>query len=600
MSAWEDRLRAPRVSLPDWARDAPDHCLVRSNASGTWELYTWDAGTAAAGAGDGVGELRQATDRANGTVDGTLSRDGRHVWWYDDADGDEYGTWQRQPFGAPAGSHEAALPGLPPAYDAGLAFGPDSLVTVGSVTNEGSVLRLVSATGAVRELYRHPEDASLGALSPDGTLVAVSHSEHGDSRHPALRVLRAGDGSTVAELWDGAGRGVHAVDFAPRHGDPRLLVVHERRGRPELLIWDVRNGEQEELPLDLPGEISADWVPDGSALLVSADAEARSTLWRLDLATRELTALPTPRGVVLGATERPDGAVWFAWSSAAEPATVRDLATGAVVLRPPGDLVAPPSVGVADVFLDGPGGRVHALLSLPRDGAAPHAAVFAVHGGPEAHDEDAFRPDLAAWVDHGYAVVNVNYRGSDGYGSAWRDAIVGRVGLTELEDLAAVRAHLVAAGTIDPARVLLAGGSWGGYLTLLGLGVQPELWAAGLAAVPVADYVTAYDEEMEGLQAFDRALFGGTPQEVPDRYAESSPLTYVTAVRAPLWVSVGENDPRCPSGQVDRYLEVLAETGRVTPEVLRFDAGHGSLVVAERIRQLRAELTFALAAVPPG
>src|SRR5207245_66144 len=84
-----------------------------------------------------------------------------------------------------------------------------------------------------------------------------------------------------------------------------------------------------------------------------------------------------------------------------------------------------------------------------------------------------------AWVDHGFAVVLVNYRGSSGYGKAWRDAIVGRPGLTELEDLARVHDRLTAQGIVDPARTILSGGSWGGYLTLLGLGVQPERWALG-------------------------------------------------------------------------------------------------------------------------
>jgi len=601
---WEQRLLAPRITLPDWADDAPDRCVVRTNATGTWELWAWDAGT---------GELRQATRRDNGTVDGTVSRDGREVWWFADTDGDELGSWVRQPFEGGPGSDEPALPGVPPAYDVGLEFGPAGQVVVGSTNDAGSVVRLVSSPGAEPlVLYRSAEDASLGALSHDGTLVAVTHSEHGDSRHPAVRVLRVppehgADGSLVAELWDGEGLAVHAVAFAPVAGDPRLLVVHERHGRPEPAIWDVLTDTVQELPLDLPGELSADWVPNATALLVVADHEARSTVHRLELEPMVLSAVQTPAGVVSGVTARPDGAVWWSGSSASMPSAVRD-ATGEVVLRPPGDLVAPGSVPVRDVWVDGPGGRVHALVSLPpgdnsagdnsAGAAGPLAGVFLVHGGPEAHDEDAFRPDVAAWVDHGYAVVQVNYRGSDGYGAAWRDAITGRVGTTELEDLAAVRAALVADGTVDPARLVLTGGSWGGYLTLLGLGRQPELWACGIAAVPVADYVSAYADEMEGLQSYDRALFGGSPAEVPERYAESSPLSYVAAVRAPVHISVGENDPRCPSRQVDVYVEALRARG-VEPEVYRFDAGHGSLVVAERIRQLRGELAFALAHVPP-
>jgi len=217
--------------------------------------------------------------------------------------------------------------------------------------------------------------------------------------------------------------------------------------------------------------------------------------------------------------------------------------------------------------------------------------VFLLHGGPTWSDSDSFASDRAAHVDLGCAVVHVNYRGSTGYGSAWRDALTGRPGLTELEDVAAVHDWAVATGLAAPGRSVLSGGSWGGYLTLLGLGTQPERWAGGVAAVPVADYVTAYEDEMEPLRAFDRSLFGGSPDEVPDRYVRSSPLTYVDRMTAPVLVLVGANDPRCPVRQVDTWLAAAQRHG-LDVEVYRFDAGHGSLVVDERVRQLRAELSF--------
>jgi dipeptidyl aminopeptidase/acylaminoacyl peptidase len=97
---------------------------------------------------------------------------------------------------------------------------------------------------------------------------------------------------------------------------------------------------------------------------------------------------------------------------------------------------------------------------------------------------------------------------------------------------------------------------------------------------------------MEGLRAFDRSLFGGTPEEVPSRYQQSSPITYVDAVRAPVLILAGANDPRCPIRQIENYIVRLA--ARSAPyEVYRFDAGHGSLVIEERIRQVAAELGFA-------
>ncbi|MEU0403788.1 prolyl oligopeptidase family serine peptidase [Streptomyces sp. NPDC006197] len=591
---WEQRFRAPRVSLPEWAEEAPDRSLFVSNATGTYELYAWDRAS---------GGQRQVTDRPNGTTDGALSPDGASIWWFADTDGDEFGVWMRQPFAG--GEDEPAVPGLAPSYPAGLAIGREGTVVVGRSTDEeGSTVHLVRpGAGAPVEIYRHRESAGVGDLSYDGSLIAIEHTEHGDAMHSALRVLRASDAGVVAELDDTKGGteelGLTVLGFAPLPGDTRLLVGHQRRGRWEPMLWDVATGTETDLRLDLPGDVSAEWYPDGSGLLIVHGFEARSELWRYEIATGALVRVETPAGSVSSATARPDGSVEYLWSSAAEPPVVRSTA-GGVVLDPPGPK-APPSVPVEDVWVDGPGGRVHALVQRPVEGEGPFPTVFEVHGGPAWHDSDAFASGPAAWVDHGYAVVRVNYRGSTGYGREWTDALKHRVGLIELEDIAAVRSWAVESGLADPARLVLAGGSWGGYLTLLGLGTQPDDWAVGLAAVPVADYVTAYEDEMEALKALDRTLLGGSPEEVPERYAASSPLTYVDAVKAPVHVSAGVNDPRCPIRQIDNYVDRLAARGAVH-EVYRYDAGHGSLVVEERIKQVALDLDFAarhLGTTPP-
>lgn len=584
MPDWEKRFRAPRVSLPEWAEDAPERSLFVSNATGTYELYAWNRAT---------GDQRQVTDRANGTTDGVLSPDGAWIWWFDDKDGDEFGVWRRQPFDG--GTDLPAVPGLDASYPAGLALGRDGrTAVVGRSTDEdGTSVHVVTEGGEPREIYRHRESAGVGDLSYDGTLIAVEHTEHGDAMHSALRVLRL-DGTTVAELDDtrrGEDElGLEVLGFAPVEGDSRLLVGHQRRGRWEPLVWDVATGEETELVLDLPGDVSAEWCPDGRALLVAHSFEARSELFRYHLGDGSLERIETPSGTVSGATARPDGSVEYLWSSAAEPPVVRST-NGEVVLDPPG-LKSPGSVAVEDVWVEGPGGRVHALVQRPLGAVGPLPTVFDIHGGPTWHDSDAFAAGPAAWLDHGYAVVRVNYRGSTGYGREWTDALKVRVGLIELEDIAAVREWAVTSGLADPNRLVLTGGSWGGYLTLLGLGTQPELWSLGIAAVPVADYVTAYHDEMEALKAMDRTLLGGTPEEVPDRYEASSPLTYVDAVKAPVYISAGVNDPRCPIRQVDNYVLRLEERGAVH-EVYRYDAGHGSLVVDERIKQVRLELEFA-------
>lgn len=115
--------------------------------------------------------------------------------------------------------------------------------------------------------------------------------------------------------------------------------------------------------------------------------------------------------------------------------------------------------------------------------------------------------------------------------------------------------------------------------------------AAGIAIVPIGDYVAAFEGEMEPLQRYDAALFGGIPGEVPETYARSNPHTYVDRVRAPVLFLVGENDPRCPSRSAGIYMARLRTLGRPFEEY-RYDAGHGSLVVAEQIRQIKRQIEF--------
>ncbi|MHA6628302.1 prolyl oligopeptidase family serine peptidase [Pseudonocardia sichuanensis] len=584
---WRARFTAPRMSRPGWARDVPDRCVYTSNVSGTTEVYVWDRAT---------DQHRRVTDRRSGTHIATLPPDGAFVWWFADSDGDEFGHWVREPFaGLPDRDEPAsALPGVEDGYPAGLEIGR-ATVAAGTSTDDGTKIWVRRGDDPAQVVYQHAEDAGVGALSEDETLLAISHSEHGDSRHPAVRVVRVSDGSLVAEKSDGPGRGLTPLVFAPVRGDGRLLLLHERHGREELLVWDVLNDTEHEVALDLPGEVVADFHPDGRHLLVWHTAAARTRLHGYDLETGALSELPTAPGCVGSAEVRPDGTVEYTCSSAAEPSTVRALhpdGTDRVLVAPPGER-APGSVPVEDLWVDGPGGRVHALIARPTGVEGPPPAVFALHGGPHAADEDRFSAGRAAWVDAGFVVVEVNYRGSTGYGSAWRDAIEGRPGLTELEDVAAVHEHCVADGLVDPQRCVVEGWSWGGYLALLAVGTQPQRWAAALAGVPVADYLAAYEDEMEQLRAFDRALFGGSPAERPEVYREASPLTYVDRVRVPVLVLAGENDPRCPIRQVDNYLDALAARGDVRYEVSRFDAGHGSLVVEETLRHVATEIGFA-------
>ena len=352
------------------------------------------------------------------------------------------------------------------------------------------------------------------------------------------------------------------------------------------MVWLPSTNDVLEPAIGLPGEIGASWYPDARALLLRHGHRGRTELYRLPLEDDGgPQRLDVPGGTIEGAAVRPDGDVWFGRSSGSTPPEIRSSSAG-VLLRPPGE-PAPSGVGYTDLDVGG----IHVFLAEP-DGQRPHPAIFQVHGGPTSHDRDAFSPRVQAWVDHGFAVVLVNYRGSTGYGKAWRAVLEHDPGFPEVADVTKVRDRLVADRVIDPEKTILHGGSWGGYVTLLGLGTRPESWAQGIAAVPVADYVAAFEDEMEPLKAFDRALFGGSPEEIPDLYEERSPITYVEKVQVPVMILAGENDPRCPIRQIDNYVARLQELG-APHEVYRFDAGHASLVTDETVRQTEAMLAFA-------
>ena len=572
-AAWKKRFRAPRFSFPQWARERPERIIYGANHEGTFEVYALDLAT---------GEERRLTSRTEGTgyrVAPRIDPQGTEVWWWDDEGGSELGVWRAEAFeGGPA--HIAT--DLAPAYSANTVLGT-GFALVGRSGDEGTTIDLV-AEGGSRRLYAHGESAHVVSLSADEQLVSMSHSEHGDARNPAIRIIdRAG--TNIAELWDGPGRGLDALRWSPVAGDQRVLITHERDGVRRPLIFDVRSKAERTIDVDLPGEVEPSWYPDARALLLRHEHRGRGEVYRYDLDRNELTRLDTPPGSIDWAAVRPDGAVWFALSTSEAPRAVVTLEGDRILPRVAGDVPA------GRRYRDVVAGDVHGFVVTP-DRPGPHPTLFDIHGGPEANDEDAFSATEQAWVDHGYAVVLVNYRGSTGYGRAWRDAIKAGPGLTELADIAAIHDRLIADGVADPKRSVLSGASWGGYLALLGLGLQGERWSAGIALVPVGDYVAAFEDEMEPLKRYDAALFGGTPSDVPEAYRIANPITYIERVHAPLFLTVGENDPRCPARSVDVYTARLRELG--TPfEEYRYDAGHGSLVVEEQIRQLALQLDFA-------
>jgi len=590
LPAWEARFRAPILTFPAWSPDAPDRLAIASTESGSYQLYAWDRL---------AGHRRQVTHDPVGVLSGRPTRDGSGIAWFRDATGSESGAWVVAPFDA-AVAPEPLLEGVPEGWDEGLAMGRRKTVAAVSTAERFSIW--VSEDGAAaRCIHAHPELLSLGAdddaaLSADETLIAFEHSEDGDAHHMALRVIDASTGATVGDLkWDGIAIGSHG--FAPVAGDVRVAISHERSDERRPALWDPRTGEVTDLATGLTGDIEvAGWWPDGSALLLLQLVEGRHRLHRHDIATGQTTLLDSELGSITAAAVRPDGSVWYRGHNGEHPAQLRAVGGDGPLLEPDGPR-APVGRAFESWFFANPHGQqVHGFIVRP-EGDGPHPVIMRVHGGPHMLDMDRWVPDILSHVDAGFLVAMVNYRGSDGYGAEWRDALIGNVGFLELEDVTAGLDDLVARGLADPARAVLAGWSWGGYVTLLGAGREADRWVSLVAGVPVADYVAAYEDEAPTLQALDRSLFNGDPTTVPDLFRERSPITYVDAVRAPLLILAGENDSRCPIRQIWNYVGRMRQRG-LEPQVYTYATGHSSFNTDEKLRQAAIVLDHLARTVP--
>jgi dipeptidyl aminopeptidase/acylaminoacyl peptidase len=597
MPLWERRFRGTTPSFPTWSRQAPDRLVFISNQDGDYQVYTYERGGP---------PPRRVSAVPIGVEDGAPSADGAEAVWFQDDTGDEQGRWVSAPF--EGGSVEPLLD-LEPGWASGIALGLHTIVA-GRSDRDGYAIHASVDGVPTRELYRHTEAAvvggtggeiwrtgfNLGGLSADERLVCIAHSERGDEIHKALRVFDVTAGAVVGDQWDGEDLGLHADAWSPVPGDQRLLISHERHDRGRPAIWDLASGGRIDLEVDLPGDVlPLDWWPDASAILVAHVFEGRDELYRLEVLTQALERIPHEAGTVHEARVRPDGDVWVHLSSGGTPPHTISARTGEGILPN----VDPPPGGVPFEswrFDNRDGLRIHGFVARP-PGDGPFPTIMLVHGGPTGLDADEWEPEVQTYVDHGFAVGLVNYPGSTGYGRAWRDAIVGDIG-REAHDIVAGLEDLVSRGIADPRRAVIGGWSWGGYNTLLSVGMFPDRWCAAIGGVPVGDYAACYEELSPDLQAYDRYLLGGkTPHQVPELMAERSPIAYANRVRTPTIVLAGRNDTRCPFDQAVTWVEAVRSAGgRV--ELYEYETGHVSFDIDEIVRQMRAILDFLTRHIP--
>jgi dipeptidyl aminopeptidase/acylaminoacyl peptidase len=210
--------------------------------------------------------------------------------------------------------------------------------------------------------------------------------------------------------------------------------------------------------------------------------------------------------------------------------------------------------------------------NLARDGS--HPAVVDIHGGPPSQSRARFRPFIQALVSNGYVVISPNYRGSTGYNDAFFRANSMDMGGGDLSDVNATADWIARSGYVDARRIVSYGASYGGYLTLMAISKTPHRWAAGVAIVPFADFFTEYANETPWLQAYDRQMMG-TPEKNAALWRDRSPVYFANRIRAPLLMTAGANDPRCPPEQAKQMERAIRAHGGVVELTIYDEQGHG-------------------------
>lgn len=370
---------------------------------------------------------------------------------------------------------------------------------------------------------------------PDGRRILFVLEEESATRR-RLGVYDARDGSTRWLLDDARHDPEYA--FVPPNGGPAVVVeVREARARATLL--DVEGGAETRMP-----RVSGEFVPlstteDGCWIGQLYDARQPVDLVRLD-----------PRG-------------------GAEPESITGL-WDRTSLRP-GDLI--PAEDFRWRSVDGL--EIQGWLYRARGRSV--GTVVTVHGGPTSRGEDRFDARTQYLVSRGFDVLAPNYRGSTGFGLAFQEAIkVDGWGGSEQDDIRTGIEALIRFGVAKPGRVGVTGTSYGGYSAWCAITrYPPDLVAAAAPICGMTDLVVDYHATRPDLRPYSEEMMGGSPEEVPERYRERSPVNSIENVRGRLLIVQGLRDPNVTPDNVRAVTRELDRLGKPY-ELLTFeDEGHG-------------------------
>lgn len=492
---------------------------------------------------------------------------------------------------------------------------PDGTPT-GEAVNE--VVAIPGFGGAATVLVSGPDFVAAPCVSPDGCTIAWLQWNHPDMPWDGTELWTAdlvadAAGCSISGSRRVAGSRTESITQPSWHADGSLWFVSDRSD-----WWNLYRFGADSVPMavaPLAGEIGTPaWVfaqrryaflADGRVAVAYAAAGV-DHLAVIDPAVSPVEIVQVEAGFTALASLQPygHGLVFVGGAPDAEPVIAmadvprRGDATVAVIRRPRALgidrswFAAPESITVA-----GPDGAVtHAVFYPPTNpdvtpttGSVPPLIVMS-HGGPTS----AARPQLSMvvqyWTSRGFAVADVNYRGSTGYGRAYRQALAGQWGIVDVDDCVAVAQHLVVAGRVDGDRLAIRGGSAGGYTTLCALAFRDQ-FQAGASLYGVADLEALARDTHKFESRYLDSLVGPYP-ETRDRYVERSPIHHVDGFDCPLIVLQGADDEVVPPAQSQMIVDAVRAKGLPVAYVEFAGEQHGFRLAASIKRALEAEHYF--------
>lgn len=544
------------------------------------------------------GEARRLTDLPRGVDGFAWSPDGRSMVVRSTSHASTHAADAR----ARGKTVTQPRPGTPPTSDYRYIDRLQNMLNgPGFIYDHVSNLWLVDvATGAARRLTRGRTNHEDPIFSPDGTRVAYVAQ---GGRHPDLdwqfdvhvvevaggRDIRITDGAGSAfgtPAWLRDGRTVAVLGHRyPRAGGSRNDIwlfaadgseAGKGRGRNLSARHDLMPGSG--MGSDVtPGEPAHLWsAPDGRHLLFTAPVRGSYELWRIAVDDGEVERLTDGRHYLSGwhAAGRPEGGVRVAVIRSDPVALgdvhVLDLGTdgsaGAAgdadlrrVTRWNDEVLAEVEVRAAVerwVTVDGREVQGWLIASAAAEAGEPGPLVLQIHGGP--HTLYGWSPywEFQVLAGSGVSVLATNPRGSEGYGQDFNAANIPDWAVGPTRDVLAHVEAAVEAGTADPKRLGVAGGSYGGYLTNWIVAADTR-FAAAMTCRSVTDLATLMLTGDLAGGIFGKMEFGAQPWEDPELYRRLSPLTYAEKIRTPLLIQHAENDLRCPIGQAEALFAVL-------------------------------------------